>query len=197
MPRYVRYDTFALDAVNRAQETRYFQFKLPPTALRQGRNVLAVEIHQNQRASSDLGFDMELRAKPLNLEALVPLARLGDIEQELKLPNDLRVLLRHSRAKMLEQLGEDDQALAFIDEALSPSIPRTPDSGSENRGSHVESARRIKPRYISKVRSTQSATWKKVNSIRLRSFWMSFSANWHAASNQRQEDWPMPLLPWI
>ncbi len=43
-------------------ETTFFPFKLDATKLTAGRNVIAVEVHQNNGASSDLGFDLELKA---------------------------------------------------------------------------------------------------------------------------------------
>lgn len=52
--------TLAKAAVAAPNETRYFPIKLNPADLVAGRNVVAVEVHQNSPASSDLGFDLEL-----------------------------------------------------------------------------------------------------------------------------------------
>jgi hypothetical protein len=57
--------TLATTAISGAEETTaYAQATLPVTGLVAGANVIAVEIHQNQGASSDLSFDLELIARP-------------------------------------------------------------------------------------------------------------------------------------
>ena len=57
--------TLATTAISGAEETTtYVQATLPVTGLVAGANVIAVEIHQNQGASSDLSFDLELIARP-------------------------------------------------------------------------------------------------------------------------------------
>ena len=56
----VGHDTYAsLPAVG-AEESKYVQTSLAPGLLKQGRNVIAVEVHQALPASSDLSFDLEL-----------------------------------------------------------------------------------------------------------------------------------------
>jgi hypothetical protein len=52
--------TYASAPVNGADETNFFATVLSTAALRSGTNVLAVEIHQANATSSDLGFDLEL-----------------------------------------------------------------------------------------------------------------------------------------
>jgi len=52
--------TYASVPVNGADETNFFATTLSPGALLNGTNVLAVEIHQANATSSDLGFDLEL-----------------------------------------------------------------------------------------------------------------------------------------
>ena len=54
----IRFDTLA--ASETPSEDEYAETTLSPTALVAGRNVLAVEVHQRSRASSDLLFDLEL-----------------------------------------------------------------------------------------------------------------------------------------
>jgi spore coat protein CotH len=46
--------------VGGAAEAAYLEFTLPPTGLREGENVLAVEIHQDAPDSTDISFDLEL-----------------------------------------------------------------------------------------------------------------------------------------
>lgn len=63
----VSYGTFATTVVGGADETTYFTNTIPAGLLTNGTNVLAVEVHQNAAASTDLSFDLELlgtRAAP-------------------------------------------------------------------------------------------------------------------------------------
>ena len=56
------YSNVALAAVSGTAETNWFPFAIDPGLLRPGRNVLAVELHQNQASSSDVAMDLELSA---------------------------------------------------------------------------------------------------------------------------------------
>ncbi len=55
----IGYDTLAVAAVGGSDESKYFEYKTK-NLLRNGRNVIAVELHQNSPSSSDLSFDMEV-----------------------------------------------------------------------------------------------------------------------------------------
>ena len=52
--------TFALGAISAPEETTPVPFTVPSSVLVTGTNVIAVEVHQNNLTSSDLGFDLEL-----------------------------------------------------------------------------------------------------------------------------------------
>jgi phosphodiesterase/alkaline phosphatase D-like protein len=56
----VDYLTNASSIVSGADETTYFPVTLDPGLLVNGVNVIAVELHQRDNTSSDLGFDLEL-----------------------------------------------------------------------------------------------------------------------------------------
>ncbi len=56
----VSYATFASRNIAGADETNFLSKTLSPSALANGLNVLAVEIHQDRPDSSDLSFDFEL-----------------------------------------------------------------------------------------------------------------------------------------
>jgi len=56
----VRYATFALQAVSGAEEHRFQSFAIDPRRLRDGENILAIEVHQSDATSSDLSFDAKL-----------------------------------------------------------------------------------------------------------------------------------------
>lgn len=69
-PGSVEPTTLASESRSEEIENDYWQTKIPATALVPGRNVVAVEIHQNKANSSDLGFDLELQTGGLDMEAL-------------------------------------------------------------------------------------------------------------------------------
>ncbi|HMJ91240.1 MAG TPA: Ig-like domain-containing protein [Candidatus Acidoferrum sp.] len=57
----ITFQTLALTSVGGADEsTAFYSASVDPTLLVNGRNVLAVEIHQNSVASADISFDLEL-----------------------------------------------------------------------------------------------------------------------------------------
>ena len=56
----VTYLTTASSSVSQANETRYFSTNVNPSLLLVGTNVLAVEVHQVNRSSSDVSFDLAL-----------------------------------------------------------------------------------------------------------------------------------------
>jgi len=52
------------------QEQLLFSYDIPKTRLRSGKNVIAVEIHQQSASSSDIGFDMELKNRSMRIPQL-------------------------------------------------------------------------------------------------------------------------------
>jgi hypothetical protein len=56
----ITFTNVALAAVSGADETTFFSSGVSPALLREGSNVLAVEIHQNVGTSTDLSFDLQL-----------------------------------------------------------------------------------------------------------------------------------------
>ncbi|MBV9211191.1 MAG: hypothetical protein JOZ52_11205, partial [Acidobacteria bacterium] len=58
--------TLATRDVAGLQEEVFFPYPLDRRLLRQGRNVIAVEVHQNSPDSDDLSFDLELYANPVS-----------------------------------------------------------------------------------------------------------------------------------
>lgn len=67
--------TLANSAIGGTDETTYFDYRLDPSALKAGKNTLAVEVHQNSSSSSDLSFDLSLQATvlPINQAPTVDL----------------------------------------------------------------------------------------------------------------------------
>ena len=62
----VGFDSTAGTNITGEAESEFERFVVEPAALLKGSNVLAVEVHQVSRGSSDLGFDLALEATRLN-----------------------------------------------------------------------------------------------------------------------------------
>ena len=58
----ITHDTLALDEVSGAEEDELHWFDISKDLIRDGKNVIAVRVHQARAGSSDLFFDMALRA---------------------------------------------------------------------------------------------------------------------------------------
>ena len=56
----ITYTTPAVNTIGGSEESQFFEFTVPAARLVSGENVFAVEIHQENDASSDIGFDLEL-----------------------------------------------------------------------------------------------------------------------------------------
>jgi hypothetical protein len=59
----ITYKTLASSALSGTDETSYVTFKVPTGAFKSGRNVVAVSLHQDNGASSDISFDMEIKGE--------------------------------------------------------------------------------------------------------------------------------------
>jgi formylglycine-generating enzyme required for sulfatase activity len=68
----ITYQTEAPTIVYGDDEYCYFRWEIDPSALVNGRNVLAVEVHQRGSVSSDMGFDLQLTAGKNDTTVLVP-----------------------------------------------------------------------------------------------------------------------------
>jgi hypothetical protein len=60
----IDYLTNSATIVSGTDEFTYYTYHIPRRFLKNGSNLIAVEIHQRDNSSSDLGFDMELREIP-------------------------------------------------------------------------------------------------------------------------------------
>jgi hypothetical protein len=59
---FVNYLTLAATTIPNIDETRFFSMTVNPGLLTEGRNVVAAEVHQASRTSSDMSFDLDLVA---------------------------------------------------------------------------------------------------------------------------------------
>jgi hypothetical protein len=62
----INYLTVSSGTVGGADESTFFRFAVPLTNLQEGVNTLAVEIHQTSPTSSDISFDLRLKATKPN-----------------------------------------------------------------------------------------------------------------------------------
>ncbi|NLH15985.1 MAG: tandem-95 repeat protein [Phycisphaerae bacterium] len=60
----ITHTTFSSITVSDAAETTYYEFTIDPALLTLGNNILAVDVHQCNSTSSDLGFDLQLEGVP-------------------------------------------------------------------------------------------------------------------------------------
>lgn len=62
-PGQINASTFASSTAGGAQEDAFVQHRIDPSLLRNGLNLIAVEVHQNSLTSSDVSFDLQLEAR--------------------------------------------------------------------------------------------------------------------------------------
>lgn len=67
----INYLTLAASTINDLDEATFYSTNVNPALLVSGRNILAVEVHQRDPASSDLSFDLELDAGGNNASPVV------------------------------------------------------------------------------------------------------------------------------
>ncbi len=60
----VTYQTYASSSIGGSDENATYSIGLDPSLMREGRNVIAAEVHQSDPSSSDLWFYLELRGYP-------------------------------------------------------------------------------------------------------------------------------------
>mgnify|MGYP005833243737 CR=1 FL=1 len=78
----VDYLTLASGAVGGTDESTFYTYDLDPSRLREGRNVLAVEVHQSGPASSDLSFDLELSGTSAG--GAIPILRTATVKARVR-----------------------------------------------------------------------------------------------------------------
>ncbi len=63
-------NTLATKNVEGMAEMVFFTYDIPKTAFRNGKNVVALEVHQNSATSSDAGFDIEIKNRTMAVPTL-------------------------------------------------------------------------------------------------------------------------------
>ncbi len=75
----ISYSTLATTAIGGIDETTWLQTALSKSLLVNGTNVIAVEIHQQAASSTDVSFDLELRATTISTAPTVTLVSPGNL----------------------------------------------------------------------------------------------------------------------
>jgi Bacterial Ig domain len=112
--------TFALDTVGNDQESEFFQWPVDAGWLETGRNLLAVEVHQVNPTSSDLSFDLELKA---NLPPSNPRVSIFSPENDARFaaPATVSILAAAS-----DEDGYVTEVEFYVDGAPIASVPERP-----------------------------------------------------------------------
>jgi hypothetical protein len=128
----ISYNTFASSCISGVAESTYEQAYIPDSLIIVGRNVVAVEVHQCSRTSSDLAFDMSLTAlisenKPIDIPIDTGHTEPSDDEGVVDVPTDsTSTYLKQSSLqeanhlfKHQQNIGEDIELIAqYISEEL-------------------------------------------------------------------------------
>lgn len=84
----IRFSTEALKSPKKSEENLYRRVTISPESLREGSNVIAVEVHQNDPDSSDLSFDLQLLTNVLSLEKTMEAIDVNALKELLEKDSD-------------------------------------------------------------------------------------------------------------
>lgn len=62
----ITYTTLAAHTVSGSAEDAFYEYNVPSSVLQNGQNIIAVEVHQRSRSSSDVSFDLKLEFSDYN-----------------------------------------------------------------------------------------------------------------------------------
>ncbi|MCB1127917.1 MAG: hypothetical protein KDM81_15590, partial [Verrucomicrobiae bacterium] len=111
-PGELTFETPATQAAGGDDENAWHTFEVAPHALRAGPNWIAVEVHQNSPASSDLSFDLELVAR---LDAPPPVKPLVSIRATVPETTEPSPEVRVQPGRfVISRTGSVDEPLAVV-----------------------------------------------------------------------------------
>lgn len=111
-PGPVTFDSFTTNVTQSGDENLFFETLISASMLRQGINVIAVEVHQASATSSDVSFDLELIAQPAE-PVIFRLVEAGD---------ELNLLWRGGDGFILQSSRFLDGDWVNLPAAVSPMI---------------------------------------------------------------------------
>ena len=126
----IRHNTFASLTVGGDEESEFHPFTIDPALLVEGKNVIAVEIHQTSRTSSDISFDFKLRGTASGENQ--PPKVLPFTEQSIAWPSTIRLEvqvtddalpLKPGRLTMRWKLKSGPGTVTLIDNQLGSMAP--------------------------------------------------------------------------
>ncbi|WP_375749133.1 choice-of-anchor J domain-containing protein [Vibrio sp. HN007] len=83
--------TFATSGIGGAAEKTYYEYPLFADLLKDGKNTIAVEVHQSGLTSSDLSFDMDLTAVVSNIKGEVPAELATTVQATAKSTSEIDI----------------------------------------------------------------------------------------------------------
>jgi hypothetical protein len=109
MPKgVIQFSTEAPASPKKSDENLYHRMSISPDLLREGKNVIAVEVHQSDPDSSDLSFDLQLVS---NLPSVEEAVRSIDISA-----------LKGKLTTCTPPLQLDDWGWELLDQARQPKV---------------------------------------------------------------------------
>ena len=126
----IRYNTFASLTVGGEEESTFQPFTVDPVLLVDGKNVIAVELHQTSRTSSDISFDLELHGQGSGDNQPPTVLPLNDltfawpslINLEVKVTDDA-LPLKPGRLTMQWKLKSGPGTVTLIDDQRGAAVP--------------------------------------------------------------------------
>jgi hypothetical protein len=109
----INYQTPALSSVGGTDEVVFNEFNIPTSRLRAGRNVIAVEVHQNAGNSSDMSFDLSLVGQK-TIGTPLPLNAATQVKTRAKDTNNNWSALSAAQFFLNQTAGPGDLAITEI-----------------------------------------------------------------------------------
>ncbi|HEX8459786.1 MAG TPA: alkaline phosphatase PhoX, partial [Segetibacter sp.] len=136
----VYFQTFSSTIVDGADETTYFSYHIPKGVLINGANTIAVEVHQRDGTSSDLGFDLTLSeysspAAPVACNTL-PATHISNFTSVLPSaqPDSLRIPSTHTFQMILQSGDPYTNPVNGVTKSTFDFTGYVPINGSSNNG---------------------------------------------------------------
>lgn len=136
----ITYLSYANATVDGGNESTYFTYTIPVTALVAGTNVLAVEIHQSNGSSSDISFDLELAfsefTPPVECDDELDSLHISRFTSVLPSaqPDSLRIPATHTFQMIVQEGDAYTDTLQGVTKGLFDFTGYVPKNGSSTEG---------------------------------------------------------------
>ena len=129
----ITYRTTAAGTVGGGDESTFYKFAVPLTDLREGANTIAVEIHQISGSSSDISFDLRLRATKPNTVNPLFLSETGRLKARALDRGEWSALNEALFIVDAEVAGLSNLAITEINYRPLPPTPQEEEAGLNSR----------------------------------------------------------------